>query len=129
VFGYAVGNDLTRRDLQAEARKHGAPWDLAKGFDGAAPVSPIRPVSSIGHVTRGRIWLAVNGALRQEADIGDMIWSVPEIIAELSTYCRLEPGDLVFTGTPSGVGPLVAGDVVSGGVDGVGTLGHRVAAA
>ena len=126
VFGYAVGNDLTRRDLQAQAKKAGAPWDMAKGFDASAPVSAIRSAAEIGHVGRGRIWLAVNGALRQQADVGDMIWSVPEIIAELSGYCRLAPGDLIFTGTPSGVGPLVAGDVVTGGIDGVGTLEHRV---
>jgi len=126
VFGYAVGNDLTRRDLQAQAKKAGAPWDMAKGFDASAPVSAIRRAADIGHVGRGRIWLAVNGGLRQQADVGDMIWSVPEIIAELSSYCHLAPGDLIFTGTPSGVGPLVAGDVVTGGIDGVGTLEHRV---
>jgi len=126
VFGYAVGNDLTRRDLQAQAKKAGAPWDMAKGFDDAAPVSAIRSAAEIGHVGRGRIWLAVNGELRQQADVGEMIWSVPEIIAELSGYCRLAPGDLIFTGTPSGVGPLVAGDVVTGGIDGVGILEHRV---
>lgn len=129
VYGYAVGNDLTRRDLQARAKKAGAPWDMAKGFDAAAPVSPIRPASAVGHPTRGRIWLAVNGTLRQEADLGDMIWSVPEIVAELSTYCRLMPGDLVFTGTPSGVGPLLPGDAVSGGIDGLGTLEHGILAA
>ena len=129
VFGYAVGNDLTRRDLQAVARKAGAPWDMAKGFDASAPVSPIQPAAAIGHVGRGRIWLAVNGGMRQQADVGDMIWSVPEIIAELSTYCRLAPGDLIFTGTPSGVGPLVAGDTVNGGIDGVATLEHRIVAA
>ena len=126
VFGYAVGNDLTRRDLQAQAKKAGAPWDMAKGFDASAPVSAIRSAEEIGQVGRGRIWLAVNGELRQQADVGEMIWSVPEIIAELSGYCRLEPGDLIFTGTPPGVGPLVAGDVVTGGIDGVGTLEHRV---
>jgi len=128
-FGYAVGNDLTRRDLQAQAKKAGAPWDMAKGFDASAPVSAIQPAAAIGHVGRGRIWLAVNGLLRQDADVGDMIWSVPEIIAALSTYCWLAPGDLVFTGTPSGVGPLVAGDAVTGGIDGVGTLEHRIIAA
>jgi len=127
VFGYAVGNDLTRRDLQAEARKRGGPWDMAKGFDASAPVTPIRPAADIGHVSGGRIWLAVNGDLRQEADVGDMIWSVAEIIAELSGYCALEPGDLIFTGTPAGVGPLAGGDRVEGGVEGVGTLEHRIA--
>ena len=127
VFGYAVGNDLTRRDLQAEARKRGAPWDMAKGFDAAAPVTPIRPAAETGHVSRGRIWLAVNGELRQQADVADMIWSVAEIVAELSGYCALAPGDLIFTGTPAGVGPLVAGDRVEAGVEGVGTLVHGVA--
>jgi fumarylpyruvate hydrolase len=127
IYGYAVGNDLTRRDLQAEARRRGAPWDMAKGFDASAPVSAIQPAAA-GHVARGRIWLEVNGKLRQQADVGDMIWSVPEILAELSTYCRLLPGDLIFTGTPAGVGPLLAGDRVRGGVDGVGLLEHRVLA-
>jgi len=128
VFGYAVGNDLTRRDLQAQAKKAGAPWDMAKGFDASAPVSPIRPAGETGHVGEGRIWLAVNGELRQESDLREMIWSVPEIIAELSTYCRLMPGDLVFTGTPSGIGPLVPGDRVEAGIDGIGTLEHGILA-
>jgi len=128
VFGYAVGNDLTRRDLQAQAKKDGAPWDMSKGFDASAPISPIRAAGETGHVAEGRIWLAVNGELRQESDLREMIWSVPEIIAELSTYCRLAPGDLIFTGTPSGIGPLLPGDAVSGGVDGVGTLEHGVLA-
>jgi len=128
VFGYAVGNDLTRRDLQAEARKRGAPWDTAKGFDASAPITPIRPAADIGHVASGRIWLEVNGELRQQADIAEMIWSVPEIVAELSTYFELQPGDLIFTGTPAGVGPLRPGDLVTGGVDGVATLQHGIAA-
>ena len=128
VYGYAVGNDLTRRDLQAQAKKAGAPWDMAKGFDASAPVSTIRPAGESGHVSAGRIWLAVNGELRQESDLREMIWSVPEIVAELSTYCRLMPGDLVFTGTPSGIGPLLPGDAVAGGIDGVGTLEHGVLA-
>lgn len=129
VFGYAVGNDLTRRDLQAAAKRQGRPWDVAKGFDGSAPVTPIRTVAEVGHVARGRIWLAVNGVLRQQGDLADMIWSVAEVIAELSTYFELRPGDLVFTGTPAGVGPLVPGDRVQGGVDGVGVLEHGVVAA
>ena len=128
VFGYAVGNDLTRRDLQAEARKRGAPWDTAKGFDASAPISALRPVADVGHVRAGRIWLAVNGELRQEADIAGMIWTVPEVIAELSTYFMLSPGDLIFTGTPAGVGPLQPGDHVTGGVEGVGELAHGIAA-
>ena len=129
VYGYAVGIDLTRRDLQAAAKKAGQPWDVAKGFDASAPVSAIRTVVEIGHPSQARIWLEVNGVLRQQADIADMIWSVPEIIAELSAYFELRPGDLIFTGTPAGVGALLPGDRVRGGVDGVGSLEHRVVAA
>ncbi len=128
IFGYAVGNDLTRRDLQAAAKKQGRPWDVAKGFEGAAPVSAIRPAATTGHVARGRIWLEVNGVLRQQGDIADMTWSVAEVIAELSSLWTLAAGDLIFTGTPAGVGPLVPGDRVRGGVDGVGVLEHGVAA-
>lgn len=128
VFGYAVGNDLTRRDVQAAAKDAGRPWDTAKGFDHAAPLSPIVPAMSCGHPDSGRIWLEVNGELRQQGDLADMIWSVPEVIAELSTWFELAPGDLIFTGTPAGVGPLVAGDRVQGGVEGVGILEHTVAA-
>jgi fumarylpyruvate hydrolase len=128
VFGYSVGNDLTRRDVQAAAKDAGRPWDTAKGFDHAAPVAPVVPASMCGHPAKGRIWLEVNGTLRQQGDLADMIWSVPEVIAELSTWFELAPGDLVFTGTPAGVGPLVAGDRVRGGVDGVGLLEHTVAA-
>jgi fumarylpyruvate hydrolase len=128
VFGYAVGNDLTRRDLQAAAKKQGGPWDAAKGFDASAPITPIRPVADIGHVASGRIWLEVNGELRQQSDIAEMIWSVPEVIAELSTYFELQPGDLIFTGTPAGVGVLLPGDLVAGGVDGVATLQHGIVA-
>ncbi len=129
VYGYAVGNDLTRRDLQAEARKKGAPWDTAKGFDASAPITPIRPASEIGHPRHGRIWLEVNGVIRQEADIGEMIWSVAEILSELSAYYALRPGDLVFTGTPAGVGSLAPGDLVRGGIEGVGILQHGIVAA
>lgn len=126
IFGYAVGNDLTRRDLQAQAREAGKPWDTAKGFDASAPISAIHPASVIGHPAKGAIWLKVNGEARQSGDIADLIWSVPEIVAELSTLFRLAPGDLIFTGTPAGVGALKPGDLVEGGVDGVDTLRHRV---
>jgi fumarylpyruvate hydrolase len=122
VFGYAVGNDLTRRDLQNELKAHGRPWDVSKGFDHSAPVAPIRRAEPHGHVTRGRIWLSVNGEQRQSADITDMIWTVPQIVAELSSFFRLEPGDLIFTGTPAGVGPLKRGDRVECGIDGLETL-------
>jgi fumarylpyruvate hydrolase len=122
VFGYAVGNDLTRRDLQFEAREKGQPWDVSKGFDHSAPVSGIRRARDIGHPERGRIWLEVNGETRQQADLSELIWSVPEIIVELSTLFELRPGDLIFTGTPAGVGPVKPGDSLIGGVDGLETL-------
>jgi fumarylpyruvate hydrolase len=126
VYGYAVGNDLTRRDVQAQAKKEGRPWDTAKGFDHSAPVTAIVPAADVGLLERGRIWLEVNGELRQEGDIRDMIWSVPEILAELAGWFELQPGDLVFTGTPAGVGRLVPGDRVRAGVDGVGILEHEM---
>ena len=128
VFGYAVGNDLTRRDVQAAAKDAGRPWDTAKGFDHAAPMTAIVPVAKCGHPAKGRIWLEVNGQPRQQGDLADMIWKVPEVIAELSTWFELMPGDLIFTGTPAGVGPLKPGDRVRGGVDGVGLLEHTVIA-
>ncbi len=122
VLGYAVGIDLTRRDLQAEARKQGRPWDLSKGFDHSAPLGAIRTAAAVGHIARGRIWLKVNGEVRQDADVSEMISGVPEVIAELSTLFELRPGDLIYTGTPAGVGPLRPGDRVEGGIDGLGTL-------
>jgi fumarylpyruvate hydrolase len=125
VFGYAVGNDLTRRDLQAEAKADGRPWDMAKGFDNSAVVSPLRPVDEVGHPERARIWLNVNGMARQDGDIAEMIWSVPAIIAELSTYVVLMPGDLIFTGTPAGVGKIARGDRVEGAIEGIGELANR----
>lgn len=125
VFGYAAGNDLTRRDLQQTAKKKGMPWDTSKAFDCSAPLAPIRPASQ-GHVSTGRIWLSVNGQLRQESDVAEMIWSVPEVIAELSTLFELKPGDLVFTGTPAGVGVLKPGDRVEGGIEGLEVLRHSV---
>ncbi len=128
VFGYATGNDLTRRDLQHAAKQKGLPWDTSKGFDCSAPLAPIRPVTR-GHLSRGRIWLTVNGQPRQESDIAEMIWSVPEIIAELSTLFELAPGDLIFTGTPAGVGALVPGDRIEGGIEGLDVLRHTIAPA
>jgi fumarylpyruvate hydrolase len=122
IFGYAVGLDLTRRDLQAEARKQGRPWDTAKAFDRSAPVSAIVPAARIGHPARGRIALSVNGVPRQQGDLAEMIWNVPEIVAELSTLFELAPGDLIFTGTPAGVGPLVPGDRAEAEIEGVGRL-------
>lgn len=127
VFGYAVGNDLTRRDLQSAAKNKGQPWDTSKGFDCSAPLGAIRPAAR-GHVSKGRIWLTVNGQLRQQSDVAEMIWSVPEIIAELSTLFDLVPGDLIFTGTPAGVGVLEPGDMVEGGIDGLDGLRNTIVA-
>jgi fumarylpyruvate hydrolase len=126
VFGYAVGVDLTRRDLQLAARDAGRPWEWGKAFDRSAPCAPIVRAAEIGHPSKGRIWLSVNGTVKQDADISQLIWSVPEVIAFVSASMALAPGDLIFTGTPAGVGPLVAGDVVEGGVDGIGTIGLRI---
>jgi fumarylpyruvate hydrolase len=122
VFGYAVGIDLTRRDLQLAAREQGRPWDWGKGFDLSAPVAPLRRVAEVGHPAKGRIWLAVNGEVKQDSDIAKLIWSVPEIIAIASRSMELKPGDLVMTGTPEGVGPVVRGDVMTGGIDGLGEI-------
>lgn len=126
VFGYAVGNDLTRRDLQKSAKDAGKPWDVSKGFDCSAPISTIRPVSTGGHIQRAAIWLKVNGETRQQGNVSDMIWSVPEIIAELSTYFELRAGDLIYTGTPAGVSALKKGDRVEAGVDGLETLNSTI---
>jgi len=126
VFGYAVGIDLTRRDLQSAAKDQGKPWDLSKAFDRSAPLAAIHPRASTGILERGRIWLKVNGKDRQQGDLADMTWNVPEIIAELSTLWELAAGDLIFTGTPSGVGPLVRGDVVEAGIEGLDTLTTRI---
>ena len=122
VFGYAVGLDMTRRDLQDTAKELRRPWDLAKGFDRSAPMSAIRSAEAIGHPSSGAIWLRVNGELRQEGDLAQQIWKVPETIAYLSTMVELRPGDLIMTGTPSGVGRVVPGDMLEGHIDGVGEL-------
>jgi fumarylpyruvate hydrolase len=124
IYGYAVGVDLTRRDLQAAAKDKGQPWESAKGFDASAPISAVKPWT--GAPPQGRIALSVNGQTRQEATVADMIWSVPEIVAEASKLWRLAPGDLIFTGTPEGVGPLVRGDAVEGEVEGVGRLAFKI---
>jgi fumarylpyruvate hydrolase len=126
VFGYAVGFDMTRRDLQFALRDKGRPWELGKAFDQSAPIGPIQPAALIGHPAAGRIWLTVNGTLKQEGDLADLIWSVPETIAHLSKYFELSPGDLIFTGTPEGVGPVVRGDRVAGAVEGIGELSIRI---
>lgn len=126
IFGYAVGLDLTRRDLQARAKEKSHPWDMSKGFDQSAVAGAIVPVAVCGQPRRGRIWLEVNGTIRQDGDLVAMMWTVPEIIANLSSFVKLEAGDLIYTGTPAGVGPLQRGDVLRAGVDGVGTLAARI---
>jgi fumarylpyruvate hydrolase len=122
VFGYAVGLDMTRRDMQSVAKQMGRPWDMAKGFDDSAPTSPVRPAAEIGHPESGAIWLRINGELRQQGDLAQQIWKVPETISYLSTLVALRPGDLIMTGTPDGVGRVERGDVLEGHIDGVGDL-------
>jgi len=126
VFGYAAGIDLTRRDLQDEAKAGRRPWDMSKGFDASAPIGDITPASVCGHPAAGRIRLLVNGETRQDGDLADQIWPVPEIIAALSRLVSLAPGDLIFTGTPEGVGALNRGDEVVGEIDGVGSVRTRI---
>jgi fumarylpyruvate hydrolase len=126
VWGYTVGFDMTRRDLQFALRDKGRPWELGKAFDQSAPIAPLVPVSRCGHPATGRIWLEVNGKLKQQGDLADLIWSVPETIAHLSKYFELVSGDLIFTGTPEGVGPVVKGDLVTGGIDTIGELSIRI---
>lgn len=126
VYGYAVGLDMTRRDLQAAAKKAGRPWEVGKAFEHAAPCTEIVPAAAIGHPDSGRIWLDVNGETRQEGDLNQLIWKVPEMIAYLSGLFTLRAGDLIFSGTPAGVGPTVRGDRLHGGVDGVGELAVNV---
>jgi fumarylpyruvate hydrolase len=128
VYGYAVGNDLTRRDLQSQARSRGQPWDMAKGFDASAQISRLHPVERFGHPSGNAIWLKVNDTLRQQSTLDQMIWSVPEIISGLSALVELQPGDLIYTGTPDGVGALVPGDVVTAGIEGLDELEFRIAA-
>ncbi|MBJ7412975.1 MAG: fumarylacetoacetate hydrolase family protein [Phenylobacterium sp.] len=125
VYGYAVGVDLTRRDLQSAAKDKGQPWDAAKGFDESAPISAIRRPQ--GSPPQGRIAISVNGVVKQDASVADMIWNVAEIVAEASALWALAPGDLIYTGTPEGVGPLVKGDRVEGEIEGVGRLTFTVA--
>jgi len=126
VYGYALGLDMTRRDLQAQMKKMGRPWDIAKGFDHSAPIGPIHRASADAHPEKGAIWLKVNGSDRQRSDVSQLIWSIAETVAYLSTLFELFPGDLIFTGTPEGVGPVVAGDLMTGGVDGFGEFSVRV---
>ena len=122
IYGYAIGLDMTRRDLQGEMKKQGRPWSIGKGFDQSAPIGPVHPITRTGELTRGAITLTVNGQPRQRGDLSELIWSVAETIEHLSAAWALVPGDLIFTGTPAGVGAVVAGDVMQGAIDGLGTL-------
>jgi fumarylpyruvate hydrolase len=122
VFGYATGLDMTRRDLQNDMREKKRPWDIGKSFAQAAPIAPIHPVAQTGLLARGAITLDVNGARRQQGDLADMIWDVPHTLAFLSQFYELLPGDLVFTGTPAGVGAVVAGDRLEGRIAGLTSL-------
>lgn len=127
VFGYAVGLDMTRRDLQMQAREKGRPWDMGKGFDQSAPCAAIHPVAAVGHIASGAIWVEVNGEKRQVADVADLIWNVAETIAHLSRLVALAPGDLIYTGTPEGVARVGPGDRMVGHIDGLGDLEITIA--
>lgn len=126
VYGYAVGLDLTRRDLQLAAKDKGQPWDMSKGFDHSAPIAAIQPLAANAHPASAAIWLKVNGQLRQQGDVQQMSWKVAEVIANLSTYVTLAAGDLIFTGTPAGVSKVQRGDVLEAGIAGVGELTVRL---
>ena len=126
VWGYGLGLDMTRRDLQGEAKKMGRPWDTGKAFDQSAPCSALVPVSQCGHLSKGRIYLTVNGQVKQDGDLAMMIWNVPETIAYLSTLFTLMPGDLIFSGTPAGVAAVQRGDVLEGHVDGLPVLHTKI---
>jgi len=129
VWGYTVGVDLTLRDLQTVAKKQGRPWDLSKGFDASAPTNPLIPVSQSGHMVKGLIWLSVNGEKRQDGHLSHQIWPVADVISYLSQAVELQPGDLIYTGTPAGVGTIKPGDVVTGGIKGLGTFSFTVGTA
>jgi fumarylpyruvate hydrolase len=122
IWGYAIGLDMTRRDLQNDMKKQGRPWCIGKAFDEAAPIGPIHPKATTGELAKGAITLTVNGGLRQKGDLSELIWSVNETIAHLSAAWTLQPGDLIFTGTPAGVGAVTHGDVMEGAIEGLGTL-------
>lgn len=126
IWGYALGLDMTRRDLQGEAKKLGRPWDLGKAFDASAPIGPLHRVQDTGLITQGTISLTVNGQHRQKSNISKLIWSVDEMISHLSQYFALEPGDLVFSGTPEGVAAVQKGDLLVGAVDGLGELKVKI---
>lgn len=129
IWGYAAGLDLTRRDLQQQAKRSGGPWEAAKAFDASAPCTPLVPVAVCGHPRQGAVWLDVNGCQRQRADLAGLLWPVSALVAMLSRSVALLPGDLIFTGTPAGVGPLQPGDAVRAGVAGIGDIALTVGAA
>ncbi len=126
VYGYAVCIDMTRRDLQGQAKKTGRPWEIGKAFERSGPIGPLRPAGEIGHPDHGRIELSVNGDLRQEGDLNQMIWKVPEMISHLSEYFDLGAGDVILSGTPSGVGPVVKGEKVEAAIEGIGQITVQV---
>ncbi|KDB08191.1 fumarylacetoacetate (FAA) hydrolase [Burkholderia sp. lig30] len=126
VWGYAVGLDMTRRDLQMKMREMGRPWEIGKAFDRSAPLGPIHPAATVGHFDKGDIWLTVNGEFRQKSNVTHLIWSVAETIAYLSKFFKLEPGDLIYTGTPEGVGPVKVGDAIKVGIDRLGELSVEI---
>jgi fumarylpyruvate hydrolase len=126
VFGYAVGLDMTRRDLQRQMGDEKKPWEVGKSFDHAAVISHLHPASKVGHFSKGAIWLKVNGATKQSSDLSNMIWSVAEQVANLSRYYELFPGDIIYCGTPENVGPVVAGDVMTGHIDGIYEINVKV---
>ena len=126
IWGYAIGLDMTRRDLQNEMKKQGRPWCIGKAFDASAPIGPLHPIAKTGELTRGAVTLAVNGVQKQKGDLSELIWNVAETIETLSKAWTLQPGDLIYTGTPAGVGAVVAGDVMEGAIAGLGTLQVRV---
>jgi fumarylpyruvate hydrolase len=129
IWGYAVGLDMTRRDLQNDMKKQGRPWCIGKAFDASAPIAPLRPIAATGELSSGAVTLSVNGQPRQQGDLSALIWSVAETIASLSRAWYLQPGDLIFTGTPAGVGAVVPGDLIEARIDGLGTLQVRIAPA
>ncbi len=126
IYGYAVGNDLTRRDLQAEMKALGMPWDTSKGFDKSATITEIHKATDIGHPKEGRIWLSVNGDVKQDGNINQLIASVNKVVSQLSELYTLKPGDLIYSGTPSGIGPVVRGDLMEAGIDGIDTLTTKI---
>jgi fumarylpyruvate hydrolase len=126
VYGYAIGLDMTRRDLQRGMGDQKKPWEIGKSFDRSAPIGPIHPVAAVGHIGKGAIWLKVNGQIRQSTDLDQMIWTVAEQISQLSAAFELMPGDIIYSGTPENVGPVVAGDVMEGHIDGLPELRVRV---